>query len=380
MHYLFFILIIGLAAPNFTLEAAPLLFRCEELRLLPVKTTDEALSTAELAQWDAIIEQLMKDKPLEYGEDRRFLAYLYNAQNAFAEASFLLTGSYSGQIGPISRVIIRLFYPDFQSPISQETPFSTQLSNLIAKKFEARFQKEKEQLRSFNAEIKENTWKGSEPFVGITIPSKQLWVLSSVNELACNPPPSQKDTHFWQEQLNEVKKQVQNATDDQKKRILFWADSTPEPADILLIANKFMLKDSRLPLEKIFQARAMVASGMCDALTVTFICKYTYLIKRPFMLDPSFKTHIPTPNHPSYPSAHSTVCKTAAYLLSDLFPEKSSQWKALAEEAGHSRIWAGIHFPIDHQQGFMLGEQIAKSVLHQWHQPWDCQQLKPASI
>lgn len=366
-YFILFLLISGsifgdqkavLQAPS--KAAMPLLFQYEELKALPVKTTTDQITKEELLQWDSIVENLMQTKELEWGENSRLLAYLYNAQNAFAEASFFLTGSYSGHIGPVSLAIVQLFYPDYQGPQVEETPFSRQLGAFIGKKFEARFKEEQAQLKPMKITMSEETWKGTEPLTGITIPSKKFWILSNAKEVVCTSPPPQKDTQFWRGQFEEVKRQSQNLTDAQKEKILFWADGLK--GNILLLGNQFMFQQN-IPLEKILQARALVSSTISDTFIVTAICKYTYLIKRPFMLDPQFKTFIPTPNHPSYPSAHSTTSSSGAVVLSYLFPENSRQWTALAEEAGQSRIWAGIHFPIDNQEGLQLGEKIGKAVI-----------------
>ena len=63
----------------------------------------------------------------------------------------------------------------------------------------------------------------------------------------------------------------------------------------------------------------------------------------------------PTPNHPSYPAAHRCVSSTAAAALGSLFPRDAQSLQALADEAGRSRIWAGIHFRTDVRVGLKLG-------------------------
>lgn len=38
-------------------------------------------------------------------------------------------------------------------------------------------------------------------------------------------------------------------------------------------------------------------------------------------------------------------------------------FSAAAQEAGNSRIWAGVHFPLDHTAGLRLGHSVAEHVL-----------------
>jgi len=72
---------------------------------------------------------------------------------------------------------------------------------------------------------------------------------------------------------------------------------------------------------------------------------------------------IAVPNHPSYPSVHSTISSTVAVVLTELFPDNQEKWNELAEEAGMSRIWGGIHYPADHKKGMDLGEKIGQAIL-----------------
>lgn len=49
--------------------------------------------------------------------------------------------------------------------------------------------------------------------------------------------------------------------------------------------------------------------------------------------------------------------------MSYFFPAQAVHWYALEEEAGHSRIWGGIHYPIDDQAGRELGAEVAEDVI-----------------
>ena len=51
--------------------------------------------------------------------------------------------------------------------------------------------------------------------------------------------------------------------------------------------------------------------------------------------------------------------KTSAMVLAHLFPRDASALMALARESGESRIWAGIHYPMDIAAGQQLAERVA---------------------
>ena len=84
---------------------------------------------------------------------------------------------------------------------------------------------------------------------------------------------------------------------------------------------------------------------------------------RPFQVDPEFAPLFTTPNHPSYPSAHSCISTAIASVLAELFPVDAVEVLALAEQASDSRLWGGIHFRSDLEAGGDLGRSVATLVL-----------------
>lgn len=91
--------------------------------------------------------------------------------------------------------------------------------------------------------------------------------------------------------------------------------------------------------------------------------KFTYWAIRPFQLDPEFVTVVPTPNHPSYPSAHSCISIGFTDVVGDLFPMAAAEASELANQAAQSRIWGGIHFRSDVDAGIQMGHDVAGAVL-----------------
>lgn len=86
---------------------------------------------------------------------------------------------------------------------------------------------------------------------------------------------------------------------------------------------------------------------------------------RPNQLDDELATFLCTPRHPTYPSGHAAVAGAAAVILSYYFPAERRQLQQLAEEAAQSRLYAGVHFPIDNEQGLRLGSQVGELVTRQ---------------
>lgn len=297
-----------------------------------------------LSQWEQTVNELTEKSPLfDRGADR-LNAYLFYAQKIAFERN--------ENIDLISLNIIQLFYPQYAHGITNYGGL-----NPLYK----RFQEEKAKIHPIVLLEKGGGWVGKIPYHGLEIPSWKPWKLKSVNQFRLNAPPV--DEGFWKDQLLQVKQEMHQATKQEKERILFWAAMpTPKEGNWIIIADKYM-RDSNIPLETQLKVRDALGRVIVDATIAAFDSKYIYLIKRPDMIDPELKTYIPTPNHPSFPSAHSTVSSAVVEVLNHYFPENQPEWERLLEEAGMSRIWAGIHFPIDHKEGKALGKKVGQNFL-----------------
>ena len=111
------------------------------------------------------------------------------------------------------------------------------------------------------------------------------------------------------------------------------------------------------------QAFALLNIAAYNSLVACFDAKYAYWAIRPFQYDPDFTPVFTTPNHPSYPAAHSCHSTATAAVLADQFPIDAEALMATAREAGEARIWGGIHFRSDIIAGETLGQDVANAVL-----------------
>ena len=109
---------------------------------------------------------------------------------------------------------------------------------------------------------------------------------------------------------------------------------------------------------------ALMNVAAFDVAVACFDAKLAYYLIRPSQADPAITLPIGLPNHPSYPSGHS--CFTAAYatVLEREFPQERARLAALVEEAGLSRMYAGLHFRFDCTAGQELGRNVADWVMH----------------
>jgi len=224
-----------------------------------------------------------------------------------------------------------------------------------------------------------------QPYWGTTA---QTFALSSA--AACNPPgpPAYAETagsEFYNQAL-EVHDLVTTAAPDQVAIAKFWADgpgTISGPGHSLAITNQILIQE-QANLAVAAQAYARVGLADADAVTALWRVKYVHNLIRPVtyirrFIDPTFTTTLPTPPFPEYVSAHSGQSAAAMTSLEYLFgrdvafvdhshdvdgmsPRSFDRLYAAAEEAGISRLYAGIHFRAGNLDGQSLGRCVAAKV------------------
>ncbi|MBX3280417.1 MAG: phosphatase PAP2 family protein [Acidobacteria bacterium] len=208
-------------------------------------------------------------------------------------------------------------------------------------------------------------WRGAnpvEPLVG----TWRTWVLSSGSELRPGPPPACDSVQMATE-LAEVKNHPRpipttGPTFNNTRAAFFWQGPFVKIwHDILNQKLSEHHLDANPP--RAARAYALFNVASYDATVAGWDAKYTYWSVRPTMLDPGIALLFPNPNHPSYPSAHAFVDAPYAAVLAYLFPRDKSLFDAQLNEAGFSRLWAGIHFRSDIEVGFALGRAVAEKAI-----------------
>jgi membrane-associated phospholipid phosphatase len=138
----------------------------------------------------------------------------------------------------------------------------------------------------------------------------------------------------------------------------FTAGEWNRTADSLIVAHhRTELESARI----LAYANAAAFDSQIDC----FVTKYTYWVARPAQVNNTIVPVFATPNHPSYPSGHSCISSAFGAMLSNAFPDNSTRrWLASrVEEAGMSRIYAGIHYAFDIAEGQAVGGRAAAKAL-----------------
>ncbi len=184
-----------------------------------------------------------------------------------------------------------------------------------------------------------------------------------------------------------------NLTDDQKDIAFFWADGpvqTGTPPGHWINVIGLLAAQRDLNLAEVAEAYARVGLAVGDAFITCWQTKYETYLQRPITfiqnnIDASWDPLIATPNFPAYTSGHSTQSGAAATVLTAQFGSAPYEDTThvdrnntaildqlvtdvrsfdsimeSAQEAAVSRLYGGIHYLFDNNDGFAQGQCIGQ--------------------
>jgi membrane-associated phospholipid phosphatase len=224
------------------------------------------------------------------------------------------------------------------------------------------------------------------------------WVLNRPSQFRL-PPPNALNSAEYAADYNEVKTMGTFSgslrSDDQSELALFWAGNTP------LYWNRIAAQISAsrgLSLTQNAHLFGLLNVTMADAAIACWDSKYRYVYWRPITAiragdtdgnpatdpDPGWIPWLDslppgTPSHPEYPSGHSTVSGSAAYILSAIFGDDTAvsvtseirpgtrsfpSLYGVVAEIADARVFGGIHFRTSCVRGNLLGQAVAAYVLN----------------
>ena len=203
-------------------------------------------------------------------------------------------------------------------------------------------------------------------------------------------PYSESKTSEFYNQALATYNQVKNNTSEEVEIAMYWSDDpfntcTPTGHTFNILAQ--ILKEENATLAKTTVGLAKMSIAENDAFIACWKGKYDYVLLRPITyiqkhIDPSFTTLLGTPPFPTYTSGHSCEMGAGSRILTSLFTNGSgnylftdysqlqygffarsySNFDKMADECANSRLYGGIHFPMDNSKGLQVGKAIGDNV------------------
>ncbi len=233
-------------------------------------------------------------------------------------------------------------------------------------------------------------------------PTIRTMAIDSASQFKPIPPPvfniADKNSTFYKAAYEVL--QVGKALTDDQKHIANFFDDNPNKMNVvghvMFATKKFSppghwlnivgiaAAKSKFDFEQTVQAYAYTSIALFDGFISCWDEKYRSNLVRPETvinksIDADWRPLIQTPPFPSYTSGHSVVSAAAAEVMTSLFGENfayrdSSErefgiddrnftsFKHAAQEASMSRLYGGIHYRFDLDEGIKQGEKLGKFI------------------
>ncbi|HSC54524.1 MAG TPA: vanadium-dependent haloperoxidase [Phnomibacter sp.] len=225
------------------------------------------------------------------------------------------------------------------------------------------------------------------PPAGAYTYQRRLIVPGSNNNTELEPPPPFSTTPgspFWN-MVNEVYTVSQTLTPEQKAIADYFKDApgfAPGGTYVAVLVQALELTKPTLDMAAVTYAKVGLAQH--DATIVLFTDKYHFNLIRPITyiqsyIQPGWPTYIPTPNHPEFPSGHSTTGGGALGMMSLIFgdnfhitlhtydylnyPARSyTSFSQMLREISYSRLYGGLHYYATLVKSEAQGKKVAQNI------------------
>jgi PAP2 superfamily len=178
------------------------------------------------------------------------------------------------------------------------------------------------------------------------------------------PAPPVVDSPAFRATVAEVRTISDGRTGEQLRIAQYWENLTgPFAAGLWNEVARSAISSHGLTEPEAARVLALLHMVAVDATIACHDSKYAYWVPRPTQVDPGIRLAIGVPNHPSYPSNHACISGANGLVLDAQFPDQGGRYFAMGRQAGESRIYAGIHYPIDVESGLAIARKVAARAL-----------------
>lgn len=218
--------------------------------------------------------------------------------------------------------------------------------------------------------------------------------LVDASDIEINPPvpyDTSVFSDFYRQALEVL--YVSKNLDDQRKRISdFWSDDIPgltiSPVGRWFNIAIQAIEQSNIKYKESLELFLLMGMALNDAGVICWNAKYNFNVQRPETyimknIESDWISRIPSPSFPSYPSGHSIFGGAASSILENYFgtsfqmtdkthlnrtefigtPRTYKSFAEMAKENALSRIYIGVHYSKDCEEGLRLGRLIGKTYI-----------------
>ncbi|MFB4168149.1 vanadium-dependent haloperoxidase [Virgibacillus sp. JSM 102003] len=173
----------------------------------------------------------------------------------------------------------------------------------------------------------------------------------------------------FEKELRVVRRTLRNLTTNQRDIGIYYGTGVPTKQWTPVIDR--IIDSYDVSPTSAARILASVQGAVNDTMIVVWDLKYRFDVARPNQYDQRMKTLLCTPRFPTYPSGHATMSACTATVLSYFFPKESRKLWKIASDNALSRLYAGVHFPSDNNEGLILGKFIGNVVVNHLKQQSD---------
>ena len=319
-----------------------------------------AIYDATIAGWSA---KYVYGRPRPFVADRRIKLYAPKAESPSYPCEYSIAAG-------VAATIISHFYPYLADSVNRmvQQQMQSRIAAGLAFPDDARAgfelgkkiaEKEIEYTRDF---VNKNPWDGKVPqgpafwkgkYAMLPMAGKnKTVVLDSASQLRPGPPPD------FAKDMAEMKNFKR--TFSSNANAFFWASQDFWFGALSKKIFEYNLQSDPPRASRLY---AITAVGAYDCFVACWDAKYTYWGIRPNQYDTTYKSLVPAPPFPGYPSGHAAISGVMAELYSYFFPAERSYFQNKASEGAESRFQAGIHFRTDNEVALELGKKVAALII-----------------
>lgn len=193
----------------------------------------------------------------------------------------------------------------------------------------------------------------------------KTWVLTAGTEIQVPAPPAETSDQTKAE-LAELRQLQQERSPSANTAIQYY-NAVPATQRWHDLAHA-LARAEKQSLNRQARLATILHTALHDAVIATWAAKYQFNRRPPGQMASDMTpvlliTGTVSTQEPSYPSEHAALAGTAVGILTAFFPKAEPSLKAMAAEAGQTRLLMGANYRSDIDAGFALGQAVAQKAL-----------------